>query len=173
LFGEIRMTAPGTRYTDDSSRTFLRVVGQKVVSEVAARAAEGPWRLASRIHDAIQAAPADDGSERHLAALIVPNDARAAVAGDPANLRQVGELMQEVSADPSCPRYVIDRLVAVGVQWEGAMILNCSGILEAEPARPPASEPAPAAHAAPEPTPAPEPDPVPEPEPEPEPAPEA
>ncbi|WP_418345849.1 hypothetical protein [Rhodococcus pyridinivorans] len=128
------MTAPTATvsYTEESRRLFLRSVANKV-DEVANAASAGPWLLSQTINDAIQVRPAPDHSERHLCGLIDPNDARAAVAADPDNLRSLADVMREAATNTTTPSVIIDALCDVAQRWDTAMLLRCSGVLHAVP----------------------------------------
>ncbi|MCF8786243.1 hypothetical protein [Rhodococcus ruber] len=128
------MTAPTATvsYTEESRRLFLRSVANKV-DEVANAASAGPWLLSQTINDAIQVRPAPDHSERHLCGLIDPNDARAAVAADPENLRSLANVMREAATNTTTPSVIIDALCDVAQRWDTAMLLRCSGVLQVVP----------------------------------------
>ncbi len=138
------MAAPATKYTEESRRLFLRSVANKV-DEVADAASAGPWLLSQTINDAIQVAPAPDNTERHLCGLIDPNDARAAVAADPANLRSLAYVMREAATNLETPLLIIDGLCDVAQRWDTAMLLRCSGVLHVAPPQAAAPAPSPAA----------------------------
>ncbi|WP_413767606.1 hypothetical protein [Rhodococcus pyridinivorans] len=131
------MTAPTATvsYTEESRRLFLRSVANKV-DEVANAASAGPWLLSQTINDAIQVRPAPDHSERHLCGLIDPNDARAAVAADPENLRSLANVMREAATNTTTPSVIIDALCDVAQRWDTAMLLRCSGVLQVVPDHP-------------------------------------
>lgn len=121
------------RYTEQSQRDFIAAVAQEVAAQVAPRAEEGPWQLARKIRDAIAVKPASDGAERHLCALIEPNDARAVVAADPDNLRDLADVMQELATASDTSARLITLLYAVAERWNTAMRLQCEGVLDLDP----------------------------------------
>lgn len=123
-----------TRYTEHSQREFITAVADKVASVVVPRVVDGPWMLATKVHDAIAARPGSDGTERHLCALIEPDDARAVVAADPDNLRDLAVVMQTLAHDEKTPSALLSRLCAVALRWNTAMLLNCQSLLYLDPA---------------------------------------
>ncbi|MFD9668515.1 hypothetical protein ACFWAY_44240 [Rhodococcus sp. NPDC059968] len=119
-------------YTLPSRVRFLADVADTLEKQVVSRASAGPWALSNVVKDAIQRAPPDDGTERHMCGLIDPNDARAAVARDPDTLRAVADAMKAAAADPSAAWAVFDAMFAVALRYDRAMILGLSSNLQTE-----------------------------------------